>query len=250
MGPTQTSTTNFVQVNGNYGWKPAPEPVLVTKPQVEEKNPLPQPPNIEEEISSQNLYKTELCRSFEDTGSCRYGTKCQFAHGKAELRPVLRHPKYKTEVCKTFYNTGTCPYGRRCRFIHSTPDKKPQVTNKTKTTGLSSSSSAVQKQQKQQKQQQQHRVANVPVQNDLYTEEQQGYVSISSSNTWNAPGAPVRQQNNSDSSWVEAMSSLTISPSSELVQLVIPEQDRVPVRNEDRNKGGRLSFFESITGGQ
>jgi len=65
-----------------------------------------------------SLYKTELCRSFEETGSCRYGLKCQFAHGRAELRPVTRHPKYKTEVCKTFHTIGTCPYGKRCRFIH------------------------------------------------------------------------------------------------------------------------------------
>jgi hypothetical protein len=81
--------------------------------------------DIEEEISTQNLYKTELCRSFEETGSCRYGTKCQFAHGREELRPVLRHPKYKTEVCKTFHTIGTCPYGKRCRFIHSLPGAAP-----------------------------------------------------------------------------------------------------------------------------
>jgi hypothetical protein len=42
--------------------------------------------------------QTELCRSWEETGSCRYGGKCQFAHGREELRPVQRHPKYKTEV--------------------------------------------------------------------------------------------------------------------------------------------------------
>lgn len=65
-----------------------------------------------------NLYKTELCRSFAETGTCRYGLKCQFAHGASELRPVSRHPKYKTEICKTFHTQGTCPYGTRCRFIH------------------------------------------------------------------------------------------------------------------------------------
>eukprot|EP00899_Mesostigma_viride_P029424 jgi/Mesvir1/9667/Mv12152-RA.1 len=64
------------------------------------------------------LYKTELCRSFSETGFCRYGAKCQFAHGGEELRPVARHPKYKTEVCRTFKMMGTCPYGTRCRFIH------------------------------------------------------------------------------------------------------------------------------------
>ena len=68
--------------------------------------------------SNNPLYKTELCRSFMELGSCRYGVKCQFAHGRQELQPVQRHPKYKTEVCRTFSNTGTCPYGTRCRFIH------------------------------------------------------------------------------------------------------------------------------------
>jgi hypothetical protein len=46
------------------------------------------------------LYKTELCRSWEEKGTCRYGSKCQFAHGEEELRKVPRHPKYKTEICR------------------------------------------------------------------------------------------------------------------------------------------------------
>ncbi|KAG6910584.1 hypothetical protein DXG01_009535 [Tephrocybe rancida] len=65
------------------------------------------------------LYKTELCRSWEEKGTCRYGTKCQFAHGDDELRKVARHPKYKTEICRTFWVSGTCPYGKRCCFIHT-----------------------------------------------------------------------------------------------------------------------------------
>lgn len=44
------------------------------------------------------LYKTELCRSWEEKGSCRYGTKCQFAHGEEELRKVQRHPKVRSPV--------------------------------------------------------------------------------------------------------------------------------------------------------
>lgn len=65
-----------------------------------------------------NRYKTELCRSFQENGSCKYGNKCQFAHGESELRGLYRHPKYKTEACRTFYNFGYCPYGSRCHFIH------------------------------------------------------------------------------------------------------------------------------------
>jgi butyrate response factor 1 len=82
------------------------------------KQPVLEQP-IEEELVAQNRYKTELCKSFNETGVCRYGGKCQFAHGKEEIRGVLRHPKYKTETCKTFHTTGTCPYGTRCRFIHT-----------------------------------------------------------------------------------------------------------------------------------
>ncbi|KAI0050716.1 hypothetical protein FA95DRAFT_552046 [Auriscalpium vulgare] len=65
------------------------------------------------------LYKTELCRSWEEKGACRYGPKCQFAHGEDEIRKVSRHPKYKTEICRTFWVSGSCPYGKRCCFIHT-----------------------------------------------------------------------------------------------------------------------------------
>ncbi|KAJ8514945.1 hypothetical protein ONZ45_g7580 [Pleurotus djamor] len=65
------------------------------------------------------LYKTEPCRSWEEKGTCRYGIKCQFAHGEEEIRSVSRHPKYKTEICRTFWVSGSCPYGKRCCFIHT-----------------------------------------------------------------------------------------------------------------------------------
>lgn len=48
-------------------------------------------------------YKTELCRPFEEFGVCKYGDKCQFAHGINELRSLARHPKYKTELCRTYH---------------------------------------------------------------------------------------------------------------------------------------------------
>ncbi|XP_074075070.1 mRNA decay activator protein ZFP36 [Macrotis lagotis] len=70
-------------------------------------------------------YKTELCRTFSESGKCRYGSKCQFAHGSAELRPASRHPKYKTEMCRKFLTLGSCPYGTRCHFIHYPNDLLP-----------------------------------------------------------------------------------------------------------------------------
>ncbi|KAI8985927.1 hypothetical protein BDB01DRAFT_896313 [Pilobolus umbonatus] len=65
-----------------------------------------------------NLYKTEMCRNWEETGHCRYGIKCQYAHGADDLREIERHPKYKTQKCRTFHQTGACPYGSRCTFRH------------------------------------------------------------------------------------------------------------------------------------
>ncbi|KAF7646256.1 hypothetical protein LDENG_00190870 [Lucifuga dentata] len=69
-------------------------------------------------------YKTELCRPFEENASCKYGDKCQFAHGMHELRSLSRHPKYKTELCRTFHTVGFCPYGPRCHFIHNAEERR------------------------------------------------------------------------------------------------------------------------------
>lgn len=73
-------------------------------------------------------YKTELCRPFEEFGVCKYGDKCQFAHGISELRSLARHPKYKTELCRTYHTVGFCPYGPRCHFVHNQDEvTKPQI---------------------------------------------------------------------------------------------------------------------------
>lgn len=86
--------------------------------------PLPGPSPNNRKL---NLYKTELCRSWEEKGSwsvfyvsnptlrvepkaddgsattfafSRYGVKCQFAHGIHELRDVARHPKVSLPVVR------------------------------------------------------------------------------------------------------------------------------------------------------
>ena len=76
------------------------------------------------------LYKTELCKHFMEYGTCRYGPKCQFAHGEHELRGVLRHPKYRTTHCKAYSSTGKCQYGSRCRFIHEDKTEDPSPGSK------------------------------------------------------------------------------------------------------------------------
>ncbi|CAF0859781.1 unnamed protein product [Brachionus calyciflorus] len=91
-------------------------------------------------------YKTELCRTYQENGICKYGDKCQFAHGAGELRNMSRHPKYKTDLCRTFHASGYCPYGPRCHFVHDTQIEsrvnKQELSVKLNTFSSSSSSSS------------------------------------------------------------------------------------------------------------
>lgn len=75
------------------------------------------------------LYKTNLCRQWMATHTCRYEDKCRFAHGIAELRVVehdemLKHvalpskEKVKTLPCQGWVACGFCPYMTRCCFLH------------------------------------------------------------------------------------------------------------------------------------
>lgn len=96
-----------------------------------------------QKLVNASRYKTELCRPFEESGSCKYGDKCQFAHGYHELRNLVRHPKYKTELCRTFHTVGFCPYGPRCHFIHEEEGKptSPRLGRASSLTSSSGSSS-------------------------------------------------------------------------------------------------------------
>ena len=67
-------------------------------------------------------YKTELCKNWIENNSCRYGKKCQFAHGKEELATFKAQAnteeKLRTKNCRTFYKEKQCNYGSRCMFRH------------------------------------------------------------------------------------------------------------------------------------
>jgi len=78
----------------------------------------PQDQQLPPQPSMGSRYKTEMCRQYIEKIKCAYGDKCQFAHGKQDMRPVTRHPKYKTEPCRSFNSAGYCPYGQRCHFVH------------------------------------------------------------------------------------------------------------------------------------
>ncbi len=83
--------------------------------------------SVQKQTNNPNRYKTELCRPYQEYGHCRYGDKCQFAHGRQDMRVPLRHPRYKTEFCRTFHSQGYCPYGARCHFVHSTVEARPML---------------------------------------------------------------------------------------------------------------------------
>ena len=65
-------------------------------------------------------YKTEMCKNWIEVGLCRYGNKCQFAHGDLELmgKATPINAKYKSKTCTTFQERLFCPYGKRCLFRH------------------------------------------------------------------------------------------------------------------------------------
>ncbi|XP_042886169.1 uncharacterized protein LOC122262261 isoform X2 [Penaeus japonicus] len=77
-------------------------------------------------------YKTELCRSYQLYGVCKYGARCNYAHGLVQLRGASRHGKYKTRNCQSYHHTGSCRYGARCSFIHDPEEGilKCSITNK------------------------------------------------------------------------------------------------------------------------
>ena len=62
--------------------------------------------------------KTEMCTRVEVSGYCSFGDKCNFAHDKSELQPMIKSYLYKTKKCASFYGEGWCKYGSRCQYIH------------------------------------------------------------------------------------------------------------------------------------
>lgn len=66
-------------------------------------------------------YKAENCRSCEDSSICRFGSKCQFANRKEELRLRTNSSESnsKFEICESYNISGgssSSSYGTKCRF--------------------------------------------------------------------------------------------------------------------------------------
>mmetsp|Transcript_19367 Transcript_19367/g.23905 ORF Transcript_19367/g.23905 Transcript_19367/m.23905 type:complete len:104 (+) Transcript_19367:621-932(+) len=77
---------------------------------------------IYEEPSYKQKEKTELCKYWCETGHCKFGNMCAFAHGEHELQKKTHvATKYRMKPC-TAYQEGYCIYGRRCQFLHTEID--------------------------------------------------------------------------------------------------------------------------------
>ncbi len=101
-------------------------------------------------INKKDLIKTELCVNWIERGSCRYGRRCDYAHGESDLHERLRCDTFKTQPCGDsarglstctehvhvfvhggrregiyhfvifLYSVGVfdCSYGERCNYVH------------------------------------------------------------------------------------------------------------------------------------
>ncbi|TKY59527.1 Zinc finger protein 36, C3H1 type 3 [Spatholobus suberectus] len=71
--------------------------------------------------TSKSVFKTEICRAWEESGNCRYNSKCQFAHGKEELHTGRLSTKSKSgaQTCsKSSIRAGSSTHGPSSRNVH------------------------------------------------------------------------------------------------------------------------------------
>ncbi|BFG01633.1 protein TIS11 [Drosophila madeirensis] len=205
-----------------------------------QSEPLPQQPmNI-------SRYKTELCRPFEEAGECKYGEKCQFAHGYHELRNLQRHPKYKTEYCRTFHSVGFCPYGPRCHFVHNADEARAQqqaaaqAAKSGQQQQQQQSSGQQQQQQQGQQQQQQQQGFQKPSQLGSQTSISQS-INISQSPFFMPLSPPLSMSTGSDRE--SPTGSLSLSPTNSLTSF--PFHDAMPPQH-----GGYLCMPVGSSGGK
>lgn len=105
-------TVGGSHLNAGHGQHGSFIPVIPARPVNDVPTCLP-PRHLNKKTNA--LYKTEMCRNWNEIGECRYGRSCQFAHGKKELRTVPRHGQWKTKTCMAWLHGG-CTYGSRCCY--------------------------------------------------------------------------------------------------------------------------------------
>ncbi|XP_024966026.1 uncharacterized protein LOC112506242 [Cynara cardunculus var. scolymus] len=113
--------------------------VLVKNPPVDRGRSLSSLSLTDSGVSSSSSgkdYKMDLCLSYlENSGFCRYGLKCQFAHGNKELRPSPFSFRTTLETpCKNYNVSGSCSFGSKCHFLHHETSAAPSQTVATSTT--------------------------------------------------------------------------------------------------------------------
>merc|ERR1712096_112018 len=92
-------------------------------------------------FKSDFAYKTALCDYWMKTGTCKYGSKCHYAHGHDEMRsspesngrngePILFKSDfpYKTVLFDKWAKTGTCKYGSKCHYAHGRDELRPRIS--------------------------------------------------------------------------------------------------------------------------
>ncbi|KAG8498154.1 hypothetical protein CXB51_006686 [Gossypium anomalum] len=81
---------------------------------------------------SVGYYKSEICRAWEEFGHCRYGSKCQFAHGKEEVRPACLPFRTKSEaqIYKSYASTVSNAYSSKPRLLHPVTETAAFKTQK------------------------------------------------------------------------------------------------------------------------
>ncbi|XP_057458942.1 uncharacterized protein LOC130749578 [Lotus japonicus] len=73
--------------------------------------------------------KTQLCRRFQQHGMCGFGSKCNFAHGIAELNRLNNIQPPNPQLCRMFSRNKHCTYGHSCRFRHSSTARNVDYPN-------------------------------------------------------------------------------------------------------------------------
>ena len=119
--------TQDSQVPWPQSTSPTPASRPSTRRQVEDESERPA-----------QLYKTRMCKNYEQAGTCKFGDKCNFAHGKEDLRRGSGGSAassrssgggggsgsscgYKKKLCDRFAG-GSCLYADKCTFAHGPDD--------------------------------------------------------------------------------------------------------------------------------
>jgi len=70
--------------------------------------------------------KKFMCQHFQSEGVCKFGRRCNFAHGPEELMEAPKHNRSKFAYCREFPK-GTCKHGDWCHFAHSEAELSEDV---------------------------------------------------------------------------------------------------------------------------